>query len=439
MRMSLVAPNMVYGSNAEQGIFTMIYDEGFEVQLGDRVYFAFSRFDLLPDGRNVSRCGETMVGWYRDKRGSHWGCYKGKKVNHAASALVSDATTVLPSTALEKSLSFDAPLSEAWHQSVVDRLNSDDVTLLQTGSTRKQRRTWTAKVYKRYINRTAREINRMAGIKRSFTVAEASAQHAKNRTTTSAPPSFLQQRTRLPNSVDWGEQGMLDKVINQGDCGSCYTVATVRMLSSRRRIANNNKDLGAFSVNFPLYCSEYNQGCDGGYAFLQSKWSEDVGLISEECAGPYASSGTCSGMMANCLQQDHASATRHRYVGGYYGGCDEDAIARELVENGPLVVSFEPKDDFMYYSDGIYKSGPESVHQEWERVDHAVLLVGYGEEAGQKYWRVQNSWGPGWGEGGFFRIARGENDSGVESIAVAADIATGGNDPALVMPIVTTE
>ena len=104
----------------------------------------------------------------------------------------------------------------------------------------------------------------------------------------------------------------------------------------------------------------------------------------------------------------------------------------ELYLKGPMVLSFEPADDFMFYSDGIYQSAsPASnlklIHQErenqpWERVDHAVLVVGWGEEDGKKYWRIQNSWGEDWGEDGFFRMVRDENESGIESIPEAADV-----------------
>merc|ERR1719221_2033512 len=86
----------------------------------------------------------------------------------------------------------------------------------------------------------------------------------------------------------------------------------------------------------------------------------------------------------------------------------------------------------MFYSSGVYRSTKpisganlqrtKIADEEWERVDHAVLLVGWGEDNGQKYWRIQNSWGPDWGEDGFFRIIMDENESGIESIPEAADV-----------------
>merc|ERR1719271_603000 len=107
-------------------------------------------------------------------------------------------------------------------------------------------------------------------------------------------------------------------------------------------------------------------------------------------------------------------------------------IKAELHRNGPIVLGLEPTEDFMFYSEGVYKSAKvgkpilqtqSDDRPEWERVDHAVLLVGWGQdETGQKYWKIQNSWGPDWGEEGFFRIAMGENESGIESIPEAADV-----------------
>lgn len=52
--------------------------------------------------------------------------------------------------------------------------------------------------------------------------------------------------------------------------------------------------------------------------------------------------------------------------------------------------------------------------------NHAVLLVGYGEDTntGEKYWTVKNSWGEDWGEGGYFRILRSQDECAIESMAV---------------------
>jgi len=179
-----------------------------------------------------------------------------------------------------------------------------------------------------------------------------------------------------------------------------------------------------FSMSFPLYCSEYNQGCEGGFSNLVARWSQDVGFVPAKCA-PYTTSGSCS-VAKECLEDTPKyRANNHRYVGGYYGKANVGEMMTEL-QNGPYAVGLAVGNDFMYYTDGIYHGvdmQPIAKDPEgWQEMQHAVLLVGYGEEDGTKYWIIQNSWGPDWGEDGYIRMRRGENDSGIESSPEAADV-----------------
>lgn len=50
---------------------------------------------------------------------------------------------------------------------------------------------------------------------------------------------------------------------------------------------------------------------------------------------------------------------------------------------------------------------------------HAVKLMGWGEEDGVPYWLVANSWNYDWGDGGFFKIRRGTDECGIESMIAA--------------------
>lgn len=76
---------------------------------------------------------------------------------------------------------------------------------------------------------------------------------------------------------------------------------------------------------------------------------------------------------------------------------------------GPVTTGFTVYYDFEVYQSGIYKHtwGPNMG-------GHAVEFVGYGTENGVKYWKVKNSWGATWGEKGYFRIARGTDECGIE-------------------------
>merc|ERR1719498_1016162 len=239
-------------------------------------------------------------------------------------------------------------------------------------------------------------MNGYAGIKRTEKARELHKemirQHAAHGS--SGARSFLQRApgthaAKLPASWDWSNvhgKSYLEPVMDQGDCGSCYAASSMRMLTARHKIRINDTNALPWSINFPLQCSEYNQGCKGGYGFLLSKWSDDVGLLPATCMR-YNTQGTCQ---LECdlktLKGKRYRAANHRYVGSYYGRANEQLIKEELFLNGPLAIGIEPDDDFMYYSDGIYKRAVPQNHSadsDWQQVDHGVLLVGYGEENGQ--------------------------------------------------------
>jgi len=83
------------------------------------------------------------------------------------------------------------------------------------------------------------------------------------------------------------------------------------------------------------------------------------------------------------------------FVGGAYGKSTERNMMKEIMANGPIVTSFEPKYDFMFYESGIYHSAEKDSwvfegdsKPEWEKVDHSVLMHGWGEENGEKYWEL---------------------------------------------------
>lgn len=89
---------------------------------------------------------------------------------------------------------------------------------------------------------------------------------------------------------------------------------------------------------------------------------------------------------------------------------DEDALKHAVANIGPISAAIDAgKKSFQHYKDGIYFE-PECGNT-LDDLNHAILIVGYGVEAsGDKYWLVKNSYGPAWGIGGYFKLARDSNN-----------------------------
>jgi len=78
---------------------------------------------------------------------------------------------------------------------------------------------------------------------------------------------------------------------------------------------------------------------------------------------------------------------------------------------GPVSIAIEAdKLAFQRYTSGILTGDACGIN-----LDHGVLLVGYGTEAGQDFWIVKNSWGASWGEAGYIRLGR-DNVEGSEGV-----------------------
>jgi hypothetical protein len=195
--------------------------------------------------------------------------------------------------------------------------------------------------------------------------------------------------------------------LNQGGCGSCYAFAAATAYSAR--LCRFNRNAGGNVVVSPQQLMDCTNGCDGGNSM--SCFGSMIGTPAVETwCDPYTQTKAACGSVCGTGLSFTGQASSIRTVGGA-GANGVLQMQLELIRGGPGVVSLMVKNDFFGYAGGIYAPSVNAS----EVGGHAVTLVGWGEEKGAPYWIVQNSWGAGWGESGFFRIARGQDAATIES------------------------
>merc|ERR1719500_77054 len=239
-----------------------------------------------------------------------------------------------------------------------------------------------------------------------------------------------QVQSTIPVNFDWDLQGFVSPVKDQGSCGSCYAFAAVGMLEARARVQTNNQWQPLFSEQDAISCHpELNQGCEGGFAYLTAgKYGHEFGFVEENCFEYKQSGGRdmaeCKPDIENCKRH---YVSEYGYVGGYYGAGTALLLQQEILENGPVAIGIDTSGMHGYQGGIIVPTG--FGFDPLELVGHAVLITGWGvgtaedgAQEGVPYWKVKNSWGDHWGEDGYFRVLRGVDAFGCESILATAKL-----------------
>ena len=204
----------------------------------------------------------------------------------------------------------------------------------------------------------------------------------------------------LPESVDWRAKGAVTEIKNQGQCGSCWAFSATGALEGQN--FRKTGKLVSLSEQNLIDCSfKYgNHGCEGGLMDFAFQYIKDNHGIDTEASYPYEAEDE------NCrFSKKSIGATDVGFVDIPEG--DEMAMMKAVATIGPVSVAIDAShESFQFYSTGVYLE-PNCTP---DGLDHGVLVVGFGTENGHDYWLVKNSWGTGWGDHGYIKMARNKNN-----------------------------
>uniref|UniRef100_A0A1I8Q6H8 SMB domain-containing protein n=1 Tax=Stomoxys calcitrans TaxID=35570 RepID=A0A1I8Q6H8_STOCA len=227
------------------------------------------------------------------------------------------------------------------------------------------------------------------------------------------------------NAVDkWSEY--ISDVPDQGWCGSSWVISTSSVASDRYAIQSQGKEVIQLSPQNILSCTRKQQGCDGGHLDAAWRYLHKQGVLDENCYPYVGDRETCkvyhkkrSLSSYGCRPAPGVDRDEFYTVGPAYSIRNETDIMAEIYNSGPVQATMRIYRDFFSYSGGVYRHSAASRSS--PTGFHSVKLVGWGEEHdGLKYWIAANSWGPWWGEHGYFRILRGSNECDIEDYVLAA-------------------
>ena len=202
---------------------------------------------------------------------------------------------------------------------------------------------------------------------------------------------------------------------DQKQCGACVAFATVATIESNLEIFKRDPNLKPDLSEADLFFRGCGDCCGHGWYFTNAlKYAQASGIPDEACF-PYDSDQTSS-----CPDRDK----RVVKITSWKTLLSASQAKEWISTRGPIIAGMNVYEDFFYYEGGIYK-----VAYGGYMGDHAVSVVGFDDAKG--CWICKNSWGPGWGENGWFKIGYGESGFGTSFAFYAVQFTA---DDDLIMP-----
>lgn len=209
----------------------------------------------------------------------------------------------------------------------------------------------------------------------------------------------------LPAAFNWCDQGVCTPVKDQGGCGACWAFATAGVVESAiKRIDGVERDL---SEQYLLSAGTHGT-CYGGmpaydlFIGTTPAHQTEAGAVYESDL-PYTGQNT---PLTRALPHHERLLAWNSLF-----NADVVTIKRIIREYGPISAYVCAGSRFMRHRSGVFETDESAACN--GSINHAVVLVGWDDSKGSRgAWRVRNSWGTTWGEGGYMWIGYGMSGIG---------------------------
>merc|ERR1719215_847656 len=228
-----------------------------------------------------------------------------------------------------------------------------------------------------------------------------------------------ENREAIPDSYDARAAGLVTVGKSQGNCGSCAATATLEVCLAKAGTPLSGLDIAEQQSIDCGYNANSMNGCNGAWPGAYEQFMASSGKQnSHEAQYPYQE------RTPNLQCQNNptwSTGTKvKRAIVDY--NCNAEKMKQLVYKYGAVSGAlYAGHSNFFQYKSGIFQGCPANP-----TIDHAVIVVGYGTENGLDYWIIKNSHGTNWGENGFMKIRRGNNECSLENICSALECEASG-------------